>query len=105
MVLETGFLPGSHGSDLGFRWAGVALLFLMLTAMALFTKMYGYKESEELVRPHRAAGRVHHYEKVQRMTGTAAWLTSIAGSVILCVFWWLNLNIGAVESAWREVLH
>lgn len=103
MVLETGFIPGSSGSDLGVRWAGLALLFLMLTAMAVWMKMYGYKESDDLCRRHESGGR-RHYVEVETMTSTAAWLTSIGGCAILCVFWWINMNIGVVDAALKEVL-
>jgi hypothetical protein len=104
MVLLSGFLPGSHGLRLDFRWAALVLLFAMLTAMAVATKMFGYGQSSRLYRRDDLGTRVR-YITVERMTSKTAWITSIAGSVVLCVFWWLNVNIGLVVAAWKGVLH
>jgi len=102
MVLQSGFLPGSHALGLAFRWAGLVLLFIMLTAMAVATKMWGYEPGGELYRREGSGKRVR-YIAVDRMTGKTAWATSIAGTAMLCAFWWLNMNIGLVLTAWREL--
>ncbi len=104
MVLQSGFLPGSHGLGLDFRWAGLVLLFIMLTAMAVATKMFGYEQSSHLYRRY-GSGKRMRYIAVDRMTGKTAWVTSIVGSVMLCAFWWLNMNIGLVVAAWKGVFH
>jgi hypothetical protein len=104
MVLQSGFLPGSRGLGLDFRWAGLVLLFVMLTAMAVATKMFGYEQSSSL-RRREGSGRGTRYIPVDRMTGKTAWGTSIAGSAMLCVFWWLNVNLGLVVAAWKEIFH
>jgi hypothetical protein len=104
MVLQSGFLPGSHDLQLAFRWAGLVVLFSMLTAMAVVTKKFGYEQSSRLYRRDGSAKR-RRYSPVERMTGKTAWVTSIAGSVVLCVFWWLNVNIGLVVCAWKEAFH
>ena len=104
MVLQSGFLPGSHSLGLDFRWAGLVLLFLMLTGMAVATKMFGYEQSSSLCR-REGSGRARRYVPVDRMTSKNAWFTSIAGSAVLCVFWWLNVNIGLVIAAWKETFH
>ena len=108
MVLLSGFLPGSRGLGLAFRWAGLVVLFIMLTALAVVTKMYGYKPSSStLYRRDESAGGQRQYIPVDRdrMTGAVAWTTSIVGSAVLCAFWWLNLNIGLVVAAWKGALH
>jgi hypothetical protein len=108
MVLLSGFLPGSRGLGLAFRWAGLVVLFIMLTALAVATKMYGYKPSSStLYRRDESAGGRRQYIPVNRdrMTGVVAWTTSIIGSAVLCAFWWLNLNIGLVVAAWKGALH
>jgi hypothetical protein len=108
MVLLSGFLPGSHGMGLAFRWAGLVVLFLMLTTLAVITKMYGYKPSSStLYRRDESAGGRRQYIEVdsERLTGVVAWSTSIAGSVVLCAFWWLNLNIALVAAAWEGAFH
>lgn len=104
MVLLSGFLPDSRGLRLDLRWAGLVLLFIILTTMAVATKMFGYEESSRLYRRDES-GRSRRYIPVERMTSTAAWITSTAGGAALCGFWWLNLNIGLVVAAWREVVH
>jgi hypothetical protein len=104
MVLQTGFLPGSHGLGLAFRWAGLVVLFIVLTAMGVVTKMVGYDKSSDLYRREMAGKRVS-YTAVDRLTGRTALLTSMLGCAMLCVFWWLNVNIGLVVMAWKEVLH
>jgi hypothetical protein len=108
MVLLSGFLPGSRGMGLAFRWAGLVVLFIMLTALAVITKMYGYKPgSTTLYRREESAGGQRKYIEVDsyRLTGVVAWTTSIAGSAVLCAFWWLNLNIGLVTAAWEGAFH
>jgi hypothetical protein len=103
MVLQTGFLPGSHGLGLDFRWAGLVVLFIVLTAMGVVTKMVGYDKSSELYRREKSGKRAY-YTAVDRMTGRTALLTSMLGCAMLCIFWWLNVNIGLVVTAWQEVL-
>lgn len=98
VVLEFGFLPGSHGLEVGFRWAGVGLLFLMLMGMAVATRFLGY----DPVCIYASLGRPKL--PVYRMTSKAVWVTSIVGAVVLCILWWLNVNIGLVVSAWKGVL-
>ncbi len=106
MVLLSGFLPGSAGSEVDVRWAGLVALFAMLTAMAVFTKMFGYKPASPLYRRDES-GKARKYVEVprERMTATAAWTTSIAGGVVLGAFWWLNLNTGLVVAAWKGAFH
>lgn len=105
MVLQTGFLPGSDGWDLGLRWGGLALISVIaLPVMAVATKMWGYEKSKHL-RWRRESGRRVDYDPVEQMTSKAAWFTSIAGSAMLCVFWWLNVNIGLVVTAWKGAVH
>lgn len=104
MVLQTGFLPGSHGLGLAIRWAGLVVLFIALTAMAVVTKMIGYDKSSDLYRREKAGKRVN-YTAVDRLTGRTALVTSMLGCAMLCAFWWLNVNIGLVVTAWKEVLH
>jgi len=104
MVLQTGFLPGSHGLGLAFRWAGLVVLFVVLTAMGVVTKMVGYDKSSDLYR-REMAGKRASYIPVDRLTSRTALLTSMLGCAMLCVFWWLNVNIGLVVAAWKEVLH
>jgi hypothetical protein len=104
MVLQFGFLPGSRGSAVGFRWASLVLLFLMITAMAQITRMRGYEKSEDLFRRDDSGSR-RIYRPTDQMTEKAAWYTSIFGSAILCVFWWLNMNIGLVIAVWKGVPH
>jgi hypothetical protein len=99
MVMEFGFLPGSHGLEVGVRWAGVGLLFLMLMGLAVATRFLGY----DRVRIYKCSGQPDLH--VFRMTSKTVWVTSIVGSVVLCVFWWLNVEIGLVVSAWKGVLH
>jgi hypothetical protein len=104
MVLLSGFLPGSRGLGLDFRWAGLVVLFFMLTALAVATKMYGYKPSSSTLyrRAVSARGKTQYIEvDSDRMTGVVAWITSIVGSGVLCAFWWLNLNIEFVVHAWK----
>jgi hypothetical protein len=99
-VLEFGFFPGSQGLALSFRWAGVVALFIMLTGMAVLTKFCGYQPSytyANLENPGLPD------LSVARMTSKAVWLTNIAGCVVLCTFWWLNVNIELVISVWRDV--
>jgi hypothetical protein len=103
VVLQSGFLPGSHGLALVFRWVGVAILFSILSAMAVLTRLRGYAEGGLYRRVQR--GQRTFYDPVDRMTSRAAWITSMSGSVVLCVFWWLNVNIGLVISAWKGVAH
>jgi hypothetical protein len=98
VVLELGFLPGSHGLEVSLRWAGVGLLFLMLMGIAVATRFLGY----EPVRTYTSPGKSDL--PVYDMTRKAVWVTSIVGSVVLCVFWWLNVNVGLVVSAWKDVL-
>jgi hypothetical protein len=106
MVLLSGFLPGSSGSEVDVRWAGLVVLFAMLTAMAVFTKMFGYKPGSPLYRRDESERRRKYIEvHRERMTATAAWTTSIVGSVVLGAFWWLNLNIGLVVAAWKGAFH
>ena len=102
MVLVSGFLAGSHGLRLDFRWAALVVLFIMLTTMAVATKMFGYEPSTRLYR--REEGARARYIPMDRMTTRTAWATSIAGSVVLCTFWWLNVNIGLVVAAWKGLL-
>lgn len=104
MVLQSAFLPGSRGTDLGYRWAGLVLLFLMLSAMALYLRMRGYEKSKYMFRREGTASRPR-YHAVDRMTSKAAWGTSIFGCVMLCAFWWLNTNIGLVADALKGTLH
>jgi hypothetical protein len=104
MVLESGFLPASQGLELEFRWAGLVLLSIILTAMAALTKLHGYEKSSDLYRRDES-GSSRRYIAIDRMTSTAAWVTSIFGSAMLCVFWWLNINIGLVVAAWKGALH
>jgi hypothetical protein len=99
VVLEFGFLPGSRGAEIAVRWAGVGLLFLMLMGMAVATRFLGY----DPVCIYTSAGKTDL--PVYSMTRKAVWVTSILGSVMLCAFWWLNVNIGIVVSAWKGVLH
>jgi hypothetical protein len=108
MVLLSGFLPGSHGLVLAFRWAGLVVLFLLLTILAVITKMYGYKPSSTtLYRREESAGGHRKYIEVasDRLTGVVGWTTSIVGSAVLCAFWWLNLNIGLVTAVWERRFH
>ena len=104
MVLLSGFLPGSSGSVLDFRLVGLGALFVMLTAMALLMRMYGYKTDSSLYRRDETTKR---YFKVQRerLTGATGWSTSIVGCVVLGGFWWLNLNAGLVAAAWKGAVH
>lgn len=104
MVLQSGFIPASQGLGLEFRWAGLVVLFVLLTAMAVATKMFGFDKSKHLFRREESGRRVI-YTPVDQMTGTAAWATSILGGAMLCAFWWLNVNIGLVVLAWKGVLH
>lgn len=106
MVLISGFLPDSTGSEADVRWAGLVVLFAMLTAMAVFTKMFGYEPGSLLYR-RDDSGKRRNYIEVhrERMTATAAWTTSIVGSAALGVFWWLNLNTGLVVAAWKGAFH
>lgn len=104
MVLQFGFLPGSRGPAVGFRLASLFVLCVALTVMALITRMCGYEESKELFR-REGSGSGRRYPPAERMKTKAAWWTSIIGSVILCVFWWLNMNIGLVITTWKGVLH
>jgi hypothetical protein len=104
MVLQAGFIPGSKGLEVGLRWAGVALLFIILTAMGVATKFFGYEESPSLYRKVMKGKRTT-YEPMERMTSSAAWITSIAGCVVLGTLWWLNVDIGFVVSEWRGLLH
>lgn len=104
MVLQSGFLPGSHGAELGYRWAGLVSLFLMLSAMALYLRIRGYEKSEDMFRRVGTAKRPH-YIAIDRMTSGAAWCTSIFGCAVLCVFWWLNANIGLVADALKGWSH
>jgi hypothetical protein len=86
--------------------AGLALvlLFIMLTTMAVSAKMFGYEPSTRLYLRSEQGARVR-YDPTDRMTGAMAWITSIVGCVVLCSFWWLNVNIGLVVVAWRGLLH
>ena len=104
MVLQSGLLPGSHDLGLDFRWAMLVVLFCALTAMALLTKKFGYEQSSGLYRRDESTS-ARRYIPVERMTVTAAWVTSIAGSLVLGVFWWLNVNIGLVVSVWKGAFH
>jgi hypothetical protein len=88
---RTGLAP-----EVDVRWAGLAVLFAMLTAMAVYTKMFGYKPESPLYWRDESGKR-----RSERMTATAAWTTSIVGSVVLGAFWWLNPNIGLVVAAWK----
>lgn len=99
VVLEFGFLPGSHGLEVSLRWAGAGLLFLMLMGMAVATRFLGYEPEHTYTSPGKPDLPVYD------MTRKAVWVTSIVGSVVLCVFWWLNVNVGLVVSAWKGVLH
>ena len=72
----------------------------MLMAMRA-TRMRGY----DPVRLYRPTTHGEADLPVYRMTGKAAWITSIAGSVVLCVSWWLNVNVELVVSAWKGILH
>ncbi len=104
MVLLSGFLPGSGGLVLDYRLIGLGALFVMLTAMAVFMRMYGYKPDSLL---YRRDDKSRKYTKVERerLTGTAGWTTSIVGCVVLGGFWWLNLNVGIVVAAWKGAGH
>jgi hypothetical protein len=104
MVLQTGFLPGSRGMELNYRWAGLVSLFLIIIAMAVATRMFGYGESSQLYR-RTGSGKGARYTPVKRLTSKAGWLTSIGGTVTLCGFWWLNANIGHVVTVWQGVVH
>jgi len=104
MVLQSGFLPGSHGAELGYRWGGLVLLFLMLCAMALYLRICGYEKSEDMFRRERTAKRPR-YIAIDRMTSRAAWGTSIFGCAVPRAFRWLNANIGLVADVlkgWRH---
>ena len=102
MVLQTGFLQESRGTELNYRWAALISLFLIITVMAVATKMFGYEESSRL---YRRTGPGKRYTPVKQLTGKAGWFTSIGGTVTLCVFWWLNANIGHVVTVWQGVVH
>jgi hypothetical protein len=104
MVLQAGLIPGSHVLVTEFRWAGLVALFCALAAMALFTKKWGYKQDSGLYRRDEST-KARRYIPVERMTVTWAWVTSIAGCLVLGVFWWLNVNIGLVVSVWKGAFH
>ncbi len=106
MVLQSGFIPGSHDLRLDFRWAGLVALFFILTGMAVATKKWGYEQSSGLYRRDESTKRRSYIPvERERLTGKAAWVTSIAGCVVLCVFWWLNVDIGLVVCAWKGAFH
>lgn len=104
MVLLSGFIPGSHGQRLVFRWVGVALLSVMLTAIAVALKIFGYEKSEHLYRLTMVGAR-RTYLPADRMKRWAAWITSIVGCLMLAAIWWLNVDIGIVVSWWKEHMH
>jgi len=99
VVLEFGFLPGSHGQEVSLRWAGVGLLFLMLMGMAVATRFLGYGPVRTYTHPSEPDLPVYD------MSHKAVWVTSIVGSAVLCAFWWLNVNAELVVSAWKGMLH
>jgi hypothetical protein len=101
IVLQFGFLPRSHGQVADAGWTGLVLLFAMLMGMTVATRMYGY----DPVRIYRPSDTADGVLAIYRMTGKSAWVTSMVGSGVLCVFWWLNVNIGLVVTAWKEFLH
>jgi len=99
MVTQLGFLPGSHGLEVNIRWIGWGVLLVILMGMTVFTRFCAYED----LRVYMLAG--HPDLPVWPMKRNAVWVTSIIGCVVLCVFWWLNVNIELVVSAWTRVLH
>jgi hypothetical protein len=98
VIMQVAFIPGSHGQVVAVRGAGVGILFFGLMIMAVVMRFCGYEPARTF-----RSGR----EKliVYPMKHRAAVVTTSIGCVVLGAFWWLNVNIGLVLSAWKGVLH
>ena len=98
MVMQVAFIPGSSGQEAAVRWAGVGVLFLMLTIMAVLTRFLGYDAGQKYSGP---GGDLTVYP----MKSSAVKVTSGIGCCVLCAFWVLNEHIGWVLSALKELSH
>lgn len=98
MIMQVAFIPGSRGREAAVRWAGVAVLFLVLTTMAMLTRFLGYDNGQ---RYWRGGEDLILYT----MKSSAVKLTSAIGCGLLCTFWVLNEHIGWVVSALKGLSH
>jgi hypothetical protein len=99
MTIQLTFIRFSHGLVADVRWWGFVLLFVIIMAMAVATRMHGYGPVIVYSRPGEDDLPLY------RMTTQAALVTSALGCAALCSFWWLNVNIDLVIRTWKELLH
>jgi hypothetical protein len=98
MTIQLTFIHGSQGLVADLRWWGLALLFAIVMAMAVVTRMHGYEPVVVYSRPGEDDLPVY------RMTAKAGFITSSVGCAALCGFWWFNVNIELVIRTWKELL-
>ncbi len=99
IIMQVAFIPGSHGKEIPVRWAGVGILFLALMIMAVITRFRAYDPALSYSRSGSEDLIVYH------MKSRAVTVTSSVGCAVLCAFWWLNVNLQWVLTAWKELLH
>ena len=99
MTIQLTFIRGSHGLVADLRWWGFVLLFAIVMAMAIATRMHGYAPVVLYSSPGEDDLPVY------RMTTKASVVTSTLGCAALCSFWWLNVNIELVIRTGKELFH
>lgn len=99
LVMQITFIPGSQGQEAAVRWAGVAVILLLLFAMAVIIRYRGYD-------PERKYGEGSDEElTVYPLKPSAVKWTASIGCCILCTFWVLNEHIDWVLSALKGLSH
>jgi hypothetical protein len=103
LVTEFAFLADAHGAYLPARWGGVFLLLIALPVMAYITKWVGYEDPIDYIRDE-PTGRGPRRRAVYEIKSKAVLMTDIAGSILLCALWWLNVDAAQLVSDWKKVV-
>jgi hypothetical protein len=104
LVMQITFIPGSQGQEAAVRWAGVAVILLLLFAMAVIIRYRGY-EPQRKYRRRSDDWKPDEELTVYPLKSSAVRWTASIGCCILCTFWVLNEHIDWVLSALKGLSH
>lgn len=106
LVTEFAFLADARGTYLPARWGGVIVLLIALPVMAFITNWVGYEDPIYYLREDGDAGgsRGPRRRAVYEIKGKVVLWTNVAGSTLLCVLWWLNVDVAGVVADWKKVV-
>jgi len=100
IVMQIAFIPGSHGEEASLRWGGVLVLCWILLAMVVHTRFYGWERGTIYSAPGNA-----EYVLTFEIKPRVAIVTTSISCAILCLFWWLNVNVELFMRVWKELSH